>query len=45
MIRNVIAGAATLAVGLALLVVVGLHNLRRRPPVWYTSLGERHTDG
>lgn len=34
MIRNALTGAAVLAVGLALLWVVGLHNLRRRRP-WY----------
>lgn len=45
MIRNAVTGAAVLAVGLALLAVVGLHNLRRRPPRYYTSLGERHING
>lgn len=45
MIRSILTGAAVLAVGLALLAVTGVHNLRRRPPCIYRGLGERRTDG
>ena len=45
MVKSTLTGAAVLAVGLVMLAVVGLHNLRRRPPRYYRGLGERHTNG